>query len=175
MSALSSAVGARLDPVNAYNFLVMLVDSGGGSPLGAVGALVSSALGGFTECSGLETRIETEDYRQGGQNDRVLHFPSRVTRENIRLRHGVGLTDELWGWHNGFVQGRGKRKDGVIVLQDDHQIPVRAWVFRRGIPVEWVGPTLNAGQSQVAIEELSIQHEGLELAGLGAAQNALGT
>ncbi len=176
MSALGSAIeqtlGIRLDPVNAYNFLVMLVDSSGSSTLGAVGALVSAAIGGFNECSGLQTRIETEDYRQGGQNDRVLHFPTRVTWGNIRLRHGVALTDDLWNWHRGFVDGIGKRKDGVIVLQNDQQQPVKAWTFRRGIPVEWMGPTLNAAQSAVAIEEVTIMHEGLELASLGTALGA---
>ena len=183
MSALGSTIeqtlGVRLDPVKSYNFLVMLVDSGGSSALGAATALLSTALGGFSECSGLETKIETEDYRQGGQNDRVLHFPTRVTWGNIRLRHGAALTDDLWNWHHGFVNGVGKRKDGVIVLQNDQQIPVKAWTFRRGIPVEWTGPSLNAAQSQVAIEELTIMHEGLDLASLGtglaAAQRALGS
>jgi len=178
MSALGTAiertVGVRLDPVKSYNFLVMLVDSGGPSALGAVSALVSGALGGFTECSGLGTTIETEDYRQGGQNDRVLHFPKTVTWENIRLRHGVGLTDELWNWHKSYVDGTGKRKDGVIVLRNDLQIPVKAWTFRRGIPVQWTGPPLNASQSQVAIEEVTIAHEGLSLTSVGTAIGALG-
>jgi phage tail-like protein len=178
VSAISAAVGVRLDPINSYNFLVMLVDSGGGTAFGAVKALLSPALGGFTECSGLTTSIETEDYRQGGQNDRVLHFPTRITYENIRLSHGVGLLDELWNWHHGFVTGKGTRKDGVIVLQDDHHIPLKAWIFRRGIPIQLVGPTLNASQSLVAIEQVTIQHEGLDLVSpgtaLAAAQSAIG-
>jgi phage tail-like protein len=178
MSALASEVGVRLDPLKSYNFLVMLVDSGGPSPLGAVTALLSSVIGGFTECSGLEATMETEEYRQGGQNDAVLHFPTRATFETIRLRHGVGLMDDLWNWHRGFVTGAGKRKDGVILLQNDLQIPVKAWSFRRGIPVKWTGPALDAGQNRVAIEEIAIQHEGLDLASLGtgvqAAKNALG-
>jgi phage tail-like protein len=142
MSALGAATGLRSDPFNSYNFLVMLVDSGGPSALGAVSALLSPALGGFSECSGLETTIETEDYRQGGENDRVRHFPTRVTWGNIRLQHGVGLLDDLWSWHHGYVTGAGKRRDGVIVLQNDLHVPVKAWVFRRGIPVQWTGPTL---------------------------------
>jgi phage tail-like protein len=178
MSAVSAAVGIRLDPLKSYNFLIMLVDSAGPSAFGAVAALIGTAVGGFTECSGLATSIETEDYRQGGENDRIRHFPTRITYENIRLSHGVGLLDELWNWHHGFVTGSGKRKDGVIVLQDDHHLPMKAWTFRRGIPVQWTGPTLNASQSQVAIEQLTIQHEGLDLispgTGLAAAESALG-
>jgi hypothetical protein len=36
-------------------------------------------------------------------------------------------------------------------------------MFKRGIPMKWVGPSLNAAQSNVAIESLEIAHEGLFL------------
>ena len=36
-------------------------------------------------------------------------------------------------------------------------------VQAHGIPVKWTGPSLNASQSNVAIEALEIAHEGLEL------------
>jgi hypothetical protein len=31
----------------------------------------------------------------------------------------------------------------------------------RGLPVRWIGPTLNAHEGRVAIEEIEIAHEGL--------------
>ena len=42
------------------------------------------------------------------------------------------------------------------------------WVFKRGLPLQWAGPTLNASQSAVAIETMEIAHEGLELISPGA-------
>jgi hypothetical protein len=44
---------------------------------------------------------------------------------------------------------------------------VRTWRFTRGIPVRWAGPSLNAMQAQVAIEEIEIAHEGLRQTGAG--------
>ena len=38
----------------------------------------------------------------------------------------------------------------------------------RGLPVKWTGLSLNAGQSQVAFEEIEIAHEGLTLSSLSA-------
>ncbi|MFN2407759.1 MAG: phage tail protein [Pyrinomonadaceae bacterium] len=35
------------------------------------------------------------------------------------------------------------------------------WRFKRGVPMKWTGPSLNAAQSSVAIEALEISHEGL--------------
>ena len=109
----------------------------------------------------------TEDYREGGLNTTVRHFPTRATWGNIRLRRGVAVSDDLWRWHDAFVNGHGTRRDGVIQLRNDRHEVVKEWRFRRGIPVRWTGPTLDAGQSRVAIEELEIAHEGLVLAGGG--------
>ena len=38
-----------------------------------------------------------------------------------------------------------------------------AWGWRRGLPLKWTGATMNAQQSQVAIEQLEIAHEGLTM------------
>lgn len=152
----------RLDPLGGYNFIIALVDSS--DKLLAVLAVIGSvALGGFSECSGLESTIDVEEYQEGGNNASTLKFPTRANTSPIRLKRGVGLGDSLWNWHNEFVFGRGTRRNGLIILQNDDQIPIKMWVFNRGIPSKFVGPSLNAMQSSVAIEELEIVHEGLAL------------
>jgi phage tail-like protein len=156
----------RGDPPRAYNFLVSLVNSG--SVLTTVlQGIQKIAVAGFSECSGLETTLEVEDYKEGGSNGAVLKFPTRAMWSNLRLKRGIALNDDLWNWHYDFVIGRGQRRDGVIVLQDDQHSPVKVWTFTRGLPLKWTGPSLNATQNQVAIEELEIAHEGLTLKPLG--------
>lgn len=154
--------GQRIDPVRSFNFLVSLVDTT--STLGTLLSGVQNVvLGGFSECSGLESQLRTEDYEEGGNNGTVLHFPKRINWTNVRLKRGAALNDELWNWHYGFVEGKGKRRDGIIMLQDEQHQPVRIWYFQRGLPVKWTGPSMNALQSNVAIEELEIAHEGLRM------------
>jgi phage tail-like protein len=161
----------REDPYRGYNFLITLLDSG--STLTSQRQGLTAATAGFSECSGLETTLEAEEYREGGRNDAVLRFPTRVTWANIRLRRGVTSSDELWRWHKGFTDGHGQRKDGMIVLQDDTHQAVKVWTFSRGLPVKWTGPSLDASRSTVAIEELDIAHEGLQLSeGQGGAAGA---
>lgn len=158
--------GLRLDPVRTYNFLITLIDS---SVLGTLASAVQNVvLGGFTECTGIEMELETESYNEGGNNGRVLMFPTRVKWSHIRLRRGMAVGAELWNWHYGFVEGKGRRRDGIIVLQNDARVPVQLWSFTRGLPVKWTGPSLNAMQSQVAVEELEIAHEGLRSHAPGA-------
>jgi phage tail-like protein len=154
--------GNRVDPFRGFNFSVTMTQSSSALSL-VFGVSGIPPVGGFSECSGLDTTLEVEDYREGGNNGLVRKFPTRVTWANIKLRRGLALNDELWKWHFDFTQGLGKRRDGSITLMDEQQHPVKVWNFKRGLPVKWVGPTLNAGQSQIAIEELEIGHEGLSL------------
>src|SRR5262245_28574415 len=153
----------RMDPLGVFNFYLTLIDSSN-----VAGTLLAAALNyavaGFSECTGLEATLEVMEYKEGGVNDHVRKFPTRASHGNITLKRGITfLDDDLWTWHQGFVQGNGKRRDGVIVLLDEARTPAKVWKFKRGIPMKWVGPSLNATQSAVAIESLEIAHEGLTL------------
>jgi phage tail-like protein len=173
--ALLSKTALRGDPVLNHNFVISLIDTS--STLALVGSLALSAisdvaLGGFSECTGLEMSLQVEEYKEGGRNSEVLKFPTRVTWSNITLKKGIGVGMELWDWHYGFVEGKGKRRDGVIMLLNDLQVPNNIWCFRRGLPVKYTGPALNATQNNVAIESIEIAHEGIHQipsVGLGAA------
>lgn len=154
---------ARNDPLGVFNFYLTLIGSSN-----VLGTLISAALNyavaGFSECSGLEATIEVMEYKEGGVNDHVHKFPTRASHSNITLKRGmIVLADDLWAWHQSFVQGSGTRRDGLIVLLDESRSPAKVWKFKRGIPLKWVGPSLNATQSGAAIESLEISHEGLEL------------
>ena len=152
----------RLDPLPAFNFLITLMDTS--SDRSAIKSGVTSlALGGFSDCTGLESTLETFEYREGGLNDRILRFPTRLSYRNIVLKRGIGFGEDLWLWHQEFVDGQGKRRDGFIVLQNELKIPIKIWAFSRGLPVTWSGPTLNARTSEISIESLEIAHEKLEL------------
>jgi phage tail-like protein len=149
-----SANPLRVDPYRSLNFVISLIDSSSSG---------TQTAGGFSECSGLEMSLEVEEYKEGGNNGTVLKFPTRAKWTNLKLKRGVATSDDLWLWHYSFIQGQVQRRDGVVTLMDELQNPVKTWAFRRGIPVKWTGPTLNAAQNQVAIEELEITHEGLRL------------
>jgi phage tail-like protein len=177
--ALLNQTALRGDPVLNHNFVISLLDSS--SALGlrgsiAVPAIFDVAVGGFTECSGLEMSLQVEEFREGGNNGRALKFPTRVTWSNITLKKGVGAGTALWDWHYGFTEGKGKRRDGVIALLTDLRAANNIWYFRRGLPVKYTGPALNATQSSVAVESMEIAHEGiLQLPSMGLEAAGAGT
>lgn len=168
--ALLSQTALRGDPVLNHNFVVSLLDTSSSLATGksiALSAIFDVAVGGFSEVTGLEMSMQPEEYKEGGRNGEVLKFPNRVAWSNITLKKGIGAGTSLWDWHYGFATGNGKRRDGVIVLQTDllltgaMRVPNNIWFFRRGLPVKYTAPALNATQSTVAIEAIEIAHEGI--------------
>lgn len=161
-----------LGPLPAFNFYISLIDESAGGFSQALSVAADFLLGGFSECTGLESEIQIEDYRAGGQNDRVFRFPSRANYTSISLSRGIGFSEDLYLWHEGFLKGEGKRKNGMIYLANETRVPIKCWTFENGIPVKWSGPSLNATTSALAIEKLEIAHEKLTLTfspGMGAA------
>lgn len=148
------------DPVLGFNFSLSMVETG--SP----GAFIEAAVGrppqgGFSECTGLELTIPAETYAEGGNNGTLLKFTGRAVWANIKLKRGVVASADLWRWHYDYVEGKGRRRDGVIALLDERGKAVRSWRFIQGLPVRWAGPALDASQARIAVEEIEIAHQGL--------------
>ena len=151
------------DPLPSFNFYIALFNSSD-SPVQSLGkAALDFVIGGFSEATGLESEVQIEEYRAGGVNDRVFRFPARADYPNITLSRGVSFSEDLYLWHEGFLKGEGKRRNGIIFLANEMRVPIKAWTFEDGIPVKWSGPALNASSSAAAIEKLEIAHEKLEL------------
>jgi phage tail-like protein len=170
--------GTRIDPLLGFNFLVSITDSAPAASSALAGLAISLTFGqasaGFSEISGLEASMEVENYDAGGDNGGTLHFPGRIKWSNLVFKRGVlaqrpfGDTSDFWTWLQGFLDGQGVRKDGTITLLNETGSPSLVWAWRRGLPMKWTGPTLNAAQSAIAIEQLEIAHEGLTLTQGGA-------
>jgi phage tail-like protein len=168
----------RKDPVLTSNFRISLLPASSSTARTVtavtLGTVMNRPAAGFSECSGLEMTLDVHDVPEGGNNGTVLKFPTRVKHGTITLKRGVTSNTELWDWFYGFVLGQGRRRDGVIVLQDARHRAHTTWAFRRGLPLKYAGPQLHAGQSHVAVESIEIAHEGLsQMPGASALSRAV--
>lgn len=120
------------------------------------------SVGGFTEVSGLQVEIEVHDYREGGVNEYIhkLAGPARYPA-NLTLKRGLMDAATLWNWQQEIVQGRVKRQNGSIILQDSAGRDRWRWNFKDAYPMRWHGPDLKAGAAEVAVETLELVHRGL--------------
>jgi len=160
--------------LRAFRFRVQLLrapqaPSGAPAPAGAPGG-ERLGDGGFQECTGLEVEMDVQEYQEGGRNDGVIRQVGRGRYSNLVLRrgmfHGGGQVNrELWQWLQSVISGERpvRRYNGVIEVMSVADEVVATWTFERGLPQRIRGPELNAKTGEIAIEELTIAHEGLRL------------
>lgn len=145
-SLATKALGVRLDPYRAYNFLV---------------EIEGIIAGGFSEVSGMSIQTEIERKTFGGENDREYTFIKSTKYTDITLKHGLTDMDLLWSWYDDVIKGKVERKNGSIYLLDHAGLPAMWWDFYEAYPIKWDGPALNAASSTVATETLVLAHGGL--------------
>lgn len=119
-------------------------------------------VGGFSEVSGLESQVETQDYQEGGMNYFVHKLPKNAKYPNLVLRRGICKSDYLWNWYYNTLAGSVQRKM-ITVYMRDRTGTQQAWVwnFFDAYPVKWMGPNFKAGVGDVAIEAVEIVHAGM--------------
>lgn len=139
----------RIDPVGVYRFKV------------EIGGI---QVGGFTEVSGLELEIETEQIYEGGLSNSVHVLPKKVKYKNIVLKKGIANGSELIDWFRDCINGNITRRYGSIILYDSIGEPVKVWSFTSAYPVKCSWSSLNAkGSQEVAIETIELAHESLTI------------
>lgn len=126
--------------------------------------------GGFQDCTGLELDMDVQEYLEGGRNDGVIRRVGRAKYSNIVLKRGMfygngRVNGDLWAWMQSVVSGERpvRRYNGTIEVMSVGEQVVAVWTFERGLPAKIRGPELNAKTGEIAIEELTIAHEGLRL------------
>lgn len=141
------------------------------TPYGAFNYLVNfdgdELLGGFAEVSGIGTEITVAEYRNGNDKENHVRKLGGVHKVgDVTLKRGILDSKLLFDWiTQARTQGPAAQKSVTITLLDESQAPVQAWVLRGVIPMKYSGPALaGKGGGDVAMEEIVLSAEGLELA-----------
>jgi phage tail-like protein len=123
-------------------------------------------VGAFRECDGLGSSNEVVEYKASGQKGEyvVKKVPGRLTWNNIVLRRGITDSMDMWQWRKLIEQGKVEtaRKNGSITMYDTTGTAIARWNFTNAWPSRITGPSANASENSVGIEELELTHEGYE-------------
>ncbi len=146
-------------PYSAFNFLVQI--DGGPDARGDWRA-------GFQEVTGLGMEITVAEYRAGSFKDNT---PMKVTGTykvpDVTLKRGVvGDLNTLYAWLNAVRNGQQDQlKEVTIMLLDEQRsdTPVQSWRLKGARPTKYTGPNLSGKSTDVAIEELVLACERIDL------------
>lgn len=130
----------------------------------------NKVVAGVSKMSALKRTTDVILYREGGDASIERKSPGKTHYEPITLERGVTHDPEFEAWANlVFNKGSGSmslknfRKDIVIELLNEAGVPVIAYKVYRCWVSEYVAlPELDASVNTVAIQSITIEHEGWE-------------
>jgi phage tail-like protein len=142
-------------PYAQFNFLV---DLGTGQTDGPEA--------GFQECSGVSMTVDVIEYRNGNDKE---NSPRKLTGlakvSDVTLKRGIIGSLSLYQWIDQIRNGdQSALRTVTIQLQnEDHTAIVMTWKLLRARIVKHTTGPLNAKGTDVAMEELTLAYERLEL------------
>ena len=142
-------------PYAQFNFLV---DLGTGATDGPEA--------GFEECSAISMSVDVIEYRNGNEKENTPRKLTGLARVgDVTLKRGIIGSLGLYKWidqiRNGDAAGF---RNVVIQLQnEDHTAIVMTWKLLRARIIKHTSGPLNGKGTDVAMEEITLAYERLEL------------
>jgi phage tail-like protein len=142
-------------PYVQFNFLV---DLGTGNTSGPVA--------GFQECSNIGMEVTVAEYRAGNHKENSVQKITGLNKStDVTLKRGVIGSLDLYQWLDDIRNGNQAALRTVTVqLQDEsHTQVVQTWKLLRARIIKMVDGPFNAKGTDVAMEELTIAYERLQM------------
>jgi phage tail-like protein len=142
-------------PYGQFNFLV---DLGTGNTDGPEA--------GFQECSGIGMSVDVIEYRNGNEKE---NSPRKLTGlhkvSDVTLKRGVIGSLNLYQWLDQIRNGDQAAYRDVLIhlMNEDHTATVMTWKLLRARIIKHTSGPLNAKGTDVAMEEMTLAYERLEL------------
>lgn len=142
-------------PYCQFNFLV---DLGNGTTDGPQA--------GFQEVSGIGMEVTVAEYRNGNERENSVRKITGLNRcPDVTLRRGVIGSLDLYRWLDQVRNGdqSALRTVTVQLQNEDHTEVVQTWKLLRARAVRHTSGPLHARGGDVAMEELVLAYERLEM------------
>jgi phage tail-like protein len=124
------------------------------------------AIGQFREVSGLDSEQEIIEQKEVDANGNVgiKKLPGNLKYSNVELKRGIDIDKALWEWRY-QVETQGPdaaRTDCTLELIDYDGSPIATYTLLQAWPSKYTGAAMNAGSNEVAVEAMTICHEGFK-------------
>jgi phage tail-like protein len=144
-------------PFAQFNFLV---DLGTGNTDGPEA--------GFHEIGPIEQSVDVIEYRNGNARENSVQKITGLNKAtDVTMKRGVIGSLALYQWLNDIRNGdqNALRTVTIQLMSEDHAMTVMTWKLLRARIVKYVSGPMNASSHDVAMEEITLAYERLELEG----------
>lgn len=113
----------------------------------------------FQEVSGLSVDLETEDFKEGGENRFVHKLPVRTKYSDLTLKRGLLTDSRVIEWCRKAIEDfQFKPIDLNITLLNEKGEPIIMWAINHAYPIHWSVSDLNSTDSKVVVETLKLNY-----------------
>lgn len=129
------------------------------------GMAPEQASGGFQEVSGVGMEVTVSEYRNGNDKDNGTRKITGLNKaSDVTLKRGVIGALPLYTWLDEIRNGDQRSfRDVTIVLLSESREPVLEWRLLRARIIKYTCGPLNAKGNDVAMEEMVLAYERLEM------------
>jgi phage tail-like protein len=115
--------------------------------------------------SGIGMEVTVAEYRNGNEKENSVRKITGLTKyPDVTFKRGIIGSLSLYQWINDVRDGAQNTRNVVIQLQnEDHTAVVQTWKLLRARIVKHVSGPFNAQGTDVAMEELVLAYERLEM------------
>ena len=121
---------------------------------------------GFQECSNIGMEVTVAEYRNGNEKENSVRKITGLNKAtDVTLKRGVIGSLNLYRWLNDIRNGdqNATRTVTISLQNEDHSEVVQTWRLLRARIIKHVSGPLNAKGTDVAMEELTLAYERLEM------------
>jgi phage tail-like protein len=114
----------------------------------------------FQEVSGLTATMETEPYKEGGENRFTHQLPVRTSYSELVLKRGKFLGSGILSWCTNTIENFEIKPTNILIslLTDDH-LPLYNWYVINAVPKRLEVSGFSAEKSEVVIETLALSYQ----------------
>jgi phage tail-like protein len=121
---------------------------------------------GFQECSNIGMEVTVAEYRTGDMKENTVQKITGMNKStDVTLKRGVMGKLDTYRWLHEIRNGNQKAFRTVLIhmKSEDHTQVVLTWKLHRARIIKLVNGPLNARGTDVAMEELTLAYERLEM------------
>jgi phage tail-like protein len=114
----------------------------------------------FQEVSGLTVTMESEPFKEGGENRFVHQLPVRSSYNELILKRGKFMGSGILHWCKNAIENFEFKPTNIMIslLNDDH-LPLYNWYVINAIPKRLEVSGFNAERSEVVIETMALHYQ----------------
>jgi phage tail-like protein len=121
---------------------------------------------GFQECSEIGMSVDVIEYRNGNEKENGVRKLTGIARyPDVTFKRGIIGSLDLYQWLDDVRNGNQAafRTVTVQLMSEDHASVVQVWRLLRARIIKHVSGPFNARATDVAMEEITLAYERLEM------------